>query len=405
MGSTHIGLSFQITLKILYLIYGNYLIEKESGVALKILAKARALVKAGAEVRVINFSDRTSQNISINEHCTIVPVGKGNAAFEQIAGYIQEHSIQFDKILFRYPFASQGLYDLIEKFPGKIVFEHNTFELEEMLLVQKQHFRKLPFSWRPSYLKYWFNTYVSKNTVEKEWGARILSRALGGICVTKELAHYESKRCAGYKTAIVSNGASESISFIKEAPRFERTIKAFMLVGDNAPWQGFERIIEGLQMAGDTSYNIEVLVIGVARAEAETLSLPAHCKLTFIEKTDHFFESCRLHEYHFAFSTLGLYKKGMSEAASLKLRDSMLRGFPVVLGYNDTDVTGDKQFSPYVFQVPNDPSPLNFKELISFYKGVRQTLDYPVRIRKLAIDTFSYDVKARQMINVLEKYT
>lgn len=391
-------------MRILYLIYGNYLVEKESGVTLKIIAKANALVKAGASVRVINFSDAVHESVSINELCTIIPVEKGLVAFDQIADYIQACTEQFNRILFRYPFASSGLYALVERFPGKIVFEHNTFELEEMLMVQKRHFRKLSFSWRPSYMKYGFDTYVLKNTAEKEWGARILSRARGGICVTKELAVYETKRCPDYKTSVVSNGASEAVSCLTEVPPFANTLKAFMLVGDNAPWQGFERIVEGLKASRDASFRIEVLVIGVKVMGGGMPSLPAHCKLTFVEKTDHFFETCHLQDYHIAFSTLALYKKGMHEAASLKLRDCMLRGFPVVLGYNDTDVTGDTRFSPYIMQVPNDPSPLDFSGIIRFYQNVRKTGNYPATIRQLARDTFSYDVKARQMKDILEQY-
>lgn len=369
---------------------------------MKIMAKAHALKQEGVNVEVCNFSTDTSEVIRVNELCRIMPLDKGRNAFDQISEFIGTQRARFDKILIRYPFADKGLLGLVEKFPDTVFFEHNTFELEEMLIVQKRHLDTLKFSLSPSYLKYWYNTTVAKNTVEKQLGAEVLKHAKGGICVTHELAKYEAGRCPGYKTFVVSNGASIDTEFVSEAPQFTNTLRAFMLVGDNAPWQGFERITEGLKRFSDKNFSVEVSIIGIDHMDTTHLHLPPNCKLSFLKKSTTFFETYALKDYHLAFSTLALYKKGMHEAASLKLRDNMLRGFPMVLGYNDTDVSGNADFKPYTLQVPNDSSPLDFARIIDFYKTVRQTAGYPHKIRSLAKNTFSYEVKARQLKAALE---
>ena len=54
-----------------------------------------------------------------------------------------------------------------------------------------------------------------------------------------------------------------------------------------------------------------------------------------------------------ALGTLALHRKGMSEAAPLKVREYLLRGIPVVIGYDDPDLADRPWF---VLQLPNTES-------------------------------------------------
>jgi glycosyltransferase involved in cell wall biosynthesis len=51
-----------------------------------------------------------------------------------------------------------------------------------------------------------------------------------------------------------------------------------------------------------------------------------------------------------ALGTLALHRKGMSEAAPLKVREYLLRGIPVIIGYTDPDLEDNPWF---VLQLPN----------------------------------------------------
>lgn len=385
-------------MKVLYLIAGDLLTKTDSGVYSKILTKARALNELGVETRVVGFTESEEKREDLY---TLVPT-KGKNIFKTIDLYLKSGGTETARIIFRYPYADPGLLELVKEHPKKIFFEHNTFEVEEALLAQKKHLRSLPFSLRPSYLSYWFRTFIAKKNNEKTFGRKILSHAAGGFCVTHELAAYEAKKSPGYKTFVVSNGANEQVDHLKEAPAFSDTLKAFLLVGDNAPWQGTERIIAGLQAYSDERTGIEVNIIGLAEPPFKIGKLPSNCRLEFTPASKDYYAENKLREYHVTFSTLALYKKGMGEAASLKLRDSMLRGFPAVLAYHDTDVSNNVAFASYTLQIPNDKSPVDFRRVVDFYKKVAQIENYPQKIRALSINTFSYRVKAAQIKAILE---
>ncbi len=386
-------------MNLLYLVAGDILTKKDSGVTLKILAKANALKDLGINTTVIGFSNSVEENI--NEFCSVKKINNINV-FTAIENYLKEQGNKFDKILFRYPFADKELLELVKQHKDKIFFEHNTFEIEEAALVQKRHLKTLPFSLSPSYLSYWYKTNILKTNAEKEMGGDILKYAKGGICVTKELAAYEKKKCPSYKTYVVSNGSESDVEILKSNPLFTNTLKTFMLVGDNAPWQGFERIIEGLKKFKDKTVSIELNIIGVEKPSVQISGLPANCTLKFTCKSKNYFSDNNLQDYHLTFSTLALYKKGMQEAASLKLRDCMLRGFPVALAYIDTDVSENPSFAPYTLQFPNNNSAIDFNKVLSFYKSVSAIENYPEKIRELALNTFSYKVKAMQLKQILE---
>jgi hypothetical protein len=389
-------------MKLLYLLYGNYLSQTPSGVDLKILSKIKALRELGVEVGLVVFSRHAIEKTNPNDYTTLFPVDKtDSSAYKTIAAYLKEKSNLYNKIIFRYPAACPDLLNLVKEFKDKIFFEHNTFETEEARLVQERHFKTLSFSLKPSYLQYWYKTYILRTNPEKELRSEILTYAHGGICVTKELAAYEVKNCPPYKTFVVSNGAEAAVEALTSVPEYKNTLKAFILVGDNAPWQGTERIIKGLQKFNDKSISLLVTVIGLEN-KLNVENLPANCKVNFSKNSQHFFKENNLADYHISFSTLALYRKGMQEAASLKLRDCMMRGFPVVLAYTDTDVTDNELFNPYTLHVPNDDTPLDFSRVKTFYESVRKIENYPQIIRELALKTFSYEVKAKQLKEILE---
>lgn len=387
-------------MNLLYIITTHLILDTESGVYKKIKSQTDELVLSDVQIKVVCFSSKIKVKQQLFEHCTVFPL-KNASSYAEIIDVINEHANCTTKILFRYPFASKQLLELVCTFPNQIYFEHNTFEETEVLLNQKKHFKSLPFSISPSYFKYWFNTYLLKNTDEKIFGKQILKYAKAGICVTNEIAQYEKARFKNYKTTVISNGANKLIDEVADTLQLTNTLKAFMLVGDDSPWQGVDRIVKGLECYNG-KYNIVINIIGIEDDNINSGKIPDNCKIVFSKRDKDYFNKYKLSEYHFSFSTLALYKKKMNEASSLKLRHSMLMGFPVVLGYNDTDVTNNVEFKPFIFQVENNDSTIDFNKIIDFYLSVSKIENYPTKIRQLAEQTFSYKVKAQQLINFLK---
>src|SRR5690606_37863723 len=114
-----------------------------------------------------------------------------------------KHNLHFDRIIFRYPNASEGLRNFSKAFYKKIVFEHNTKELEELRLqISAKNYVK--FSLRPSQFFYWYQEKRYPLYAEKCISKKIMKNAFAGACVTTEIASYEKARFAGYRTFVSS---------------------------------------------------------------------------------------------------------------------------------------------------------------------------------------------------------
>jgi hypothetical protein len=84
----------------------------------------------------------------------------------------------------------------------------------------------------------------------------------------------------------------------------------------------------------------------------------------------------------------------MKEASPLKVRECLMLGMPMILGFYDTDVSADDRFSPYIFQVSNSDEPINWSKVVSFYKGLSQNRNHKLEIAQLAGEVLSMQKKA-----------
>lgn len=387
-------------MNILYIVPTSLLLDERTGVSRKIYAVVNELEKLGAKVKILCFTNEVTKRENIKPNCTVYPVLENNW-YSVMNEAISEYETWVDKIFCRYVFASEDMYQLVKRFSGKFYFEHNAIEENEALILQEKHFKSLPFSFSPSYLKYWFKTMVLKETPERSLGIKILQHAKAGICVTYEIEAHKKKRCKSYKTTVISNGAGQPKDVLSKAPAFTDTLKCFMLLGEYASWHGVERICESLEKYTGTT-KIEVALIGIEDVNYDLKKLPSNCKLLLQKRSANYYLDYNLSEYHLSFSTLSLYMEGMKESSSLKLRDSMLIGFPVVIGYDDTDIVSTNMFNDYVMQVSNTPEPLNFEEMVRFYKRIHAIENYPEKIRKLATEKFTFKVKAKELFDFLK---
>lgn len=71
-----------------------------------------------------------------------------------------------------------------------------------------------------------------------------------------------------------------------------------------------------------------------------------------------------------ALSALGVYKDGINRENSLKTREYMAKGFPMVTGCK---VDGIDETYPFVCQFPNNSSPIDIKRILSFYDDLCET--------------------------------
>jgi hypothetical protein len=307
-----------------------------------------------------------------------------------------------DAVLFRYPFASPGLLQLVRKFGRQIIFEHNTIEKEEMLLTQRKHFKKLPFSLSPSYFSYFLRSFILKQTWESKFGSEILKSVIGGISVTHEIARYERSRAKGYNTICIANGAPKLRNALHPAPVFENRLKVVMVVGDRHVWHGIDRLIEGLKAYRNAGVFIELDFIGFTSEEVPVAAETHYYKISCLGRFNPAQLEAAMQQYHLAVGSLALHKINLSEASPLKVRQCLMAGVPMVLGYTDTDVSNSKTLSRYAWNVPADDSPLNWEEIVSFYQGLNAIGDLRMKVAAAADEELSMRVKSAQYVKFIQ---
>lgn len=145
-------------------------------------------------------------------------------------------------------------------------------------------------------------------------------------------------------------------------------------------FHGYDRLIEGLHQyytKGGTR-RIEIHFVGGRDAPGnELMRYKALCEqyqlheyITFYgEKTgrelDEIYDRCNL-----AVASLGMYRIGYKTANSLKIREYVAKGIPIISGCM-IDIFEGREFS-YVCEMPNDDSAINIEKIIYFFDQVYQ---------------------------------
>jgi hypothetical protein len=360
-------------------------------VAQKSFALAEAMIRAGRSVTLVAITElrRPDEIPAILD----VRTTTRKKYWEEAERFF--NSLKGDEVvLFRYPFASKPLLQLVQKFGSQIIFEHNTIEQAEMLLLQRAHFERQPFSLRPGYMRYALNTLIFKSTEESQLGSEILRHVKGGVCVSHEIMRYECSRLKQYRTAVIANGAHVAEVGSGVVPESDDELRLVMLVGSVAIWHGYERLLHSL-IGAKPSRRVRLLLVGMDRPS--DFSWPSEIQHTveWLGRKSKSEVAAILKTCHIAVGTLALYKKSMKEASPLKVRECLLMGLPMILGYHDTDITPDNRFLPYVFQVPNDNSKIDFQALADWFDLLSHDEDYRKRISALANQTLSMEAKAK----------
>lgn len=137
-------------------------------------------------------------------------------------------------------------------------------------------------------------------------------------------------------------------------------------------WHGYERLIEGLaeyyRSGGDRKIVLHFIGGGT--------EVPAYRKLVEhygLQNNAVFYGSRRWEEIPTIYdkctlgaSSLGIYKMGLDYICSLKTREYLAAGLPVI-GAGQMDVLEYEELRPYVYAFPNDPTPIPAERLIAFH--------------------------------------
>ena len=304
-------------MKIAYIIDWN--IHGDSGVMNKVVAKISIWESLGYEVHLCIVSRQTQEQY-ITKHLSHVTVfetpemkwlpGAGlkkyvgrTRAFHQLSVFVRKLSVEV--IYFRQSRWYLPLDKLFNRIPT--VMEVNSDDLSEKKLSGSK-----------------INQFISA------LGNKQLTRKIKGIvAVTGELATLYQQE--NLKRLVLSNG----ILVNENKAAYQKQLRPQLIFAGTPgqPWHGFEKVYDMAQKLPEFDFHIA----GPSRPDnINFTNINFHGYLN----TEKLVELYQIIDV--GIGTLSLYLKNMSEACPLKVREYLYYGLPVILGYKDVDVEGEK---------------------------------------------------------------
>ncbi|WP_174411147.1 glycosyltransferase [Desulfovibrio psychrotolerans] len=273
-----------------------------------------------------------------------------------------------DVVLFRYPVADKMLYDFMCSVRCKVVFEHNTIEVNE----------------------------VSGASLEGElvWGEKCLKRASGIVGVTHQILSHQIERSGGDTPGVViPNGCSPEGYSLCHGPGKRDEIHIFC-AARFSKWHGIDRVIRGLahyqsdprvvlHIAGDGEEISSLLHL--AEDVGVSANVVYHGKLAK-EELEALSAGCQL-----GIGSLAYHRLGLTEICALKHREYAIQGIPFVYAGSDPDFSAEL---PFVLRTPLDESPIDIATLAKFAEKVSIAAGIREQEREYALHVLSWDRKA-----------
>jgi len=360
------------------------------------------------------FTVEVNQPEQMNDQVQMLPVPKTIKKYfkswhqhriniQTVFNFIESNHQDYDVIFFRYPGANKALYDGMKKFGSKILFEHNSKELEEHKLI----FKDSKFGLNPSQFLTWYQNKKLVLGSEKKWGPKVLSLAKMGVAVTDDIANYEKERANGqYNCETSPNGIIvRSVKFRPFVPYDGKNLAVALISGAStaAPYLGVDRILEGLKKyTGDV--NITLYCVGKIFTKEKDLvkAMSAIKQIQVVGELDgngldKFFD-----KIHISLGSIGLHRIYMKEGSVMKVNDSLSRGVPVVVGYDDMELKSCPDYAPYILKIAADESPLDFNRIDEFVSALSKDPDHANKIRELAQENTDLSSKIRRLVGKIK---
>lgn len=285
--------------------------------------------------------------------------------------YNLSESLRPDLVYMRYPGACEPLLRYVSTFPN-VVFEHNSIEEKEC-------------------------TGTARD-LELALGPQIISAAAGVVGVTREIAEYERERSRpDMPIFVLPNSLEVSGKKIEKRPQLSPggTLRMFS-AGRFDQRHGLERVFNGLA-SNAAKERFELHLVGEG-PELENYK-KLHNDLN-LQKHVHFYgriseEKLRELEAHchIGVGSLGLYKTGLNETCSLKVREYASKGLPFFFSGVDSDFFPE---SPFAHMTPNDDSPIDLDGVYDFALRCLADQDAGAKLCKFADDHLTWKSRSEE---------
>ncbi|MDA7836628.1 hypothetical protein N9A49_04395 [Salibacteraceae bacterium] len=260
---------------------------------------------------------------------------------------------------------------------SKLIFELNSDLLAEYEMLNQ---RNSASAW-------------SQISLEKEakWKKKTLNHGYKFISVSAEIGEVYQKRYSldSAKFKVISNGIDYNKRVLAEFPTQFETIRCIFLAGGGDSYYKIERMIKSLEPYRGAR-KIELSIVGIDKTDVHesSYSINYYSKVPKSELNQFMMDT------HIGISTLGLYKKKLNKASTLKVREYLMAGIPVLLGYDDNDIPSN---CPFVMNVSNSEELVDLDLLVRYVDRVYQNKS----IRSEISDFFQSSISSKSKINEL----
>jgi len=204
------------------------------------------------------------------------------------------------------------------------------------------------------------------------------------------------------KTLKMGNGISISQNTPLRKAKWPDKELILIAVAQLAYWHGFDRVIRAMHILKQEESEISIRFViagdgnqlGKLKQLVGDLNLDTQVEFKGVlvnEGLDNAFEKA-----HVGISSLGLYRKSLSEASDLKTREYLSRGLMVIATGDDIDFPVESELR---LEIPNDDS---VTDLVNIFRdfGDRMLPDSQLA-RQYAIEYLSFDAKMAKIFNFL----
>lgn len=176
---------------------------------------------------------------------------------------------------------------------------------------------------------------------------RLVRRAVAGVFVTHELQQHRDYR-AIHRSLALGNGIAERPSL--PAPENERPVLG-MSVGMLGAWHGLDRFAA---LAGGMP-DVRCVVVTPAKLRPAVSSELGTAAVEVWETHGPEDYEAAMRRLDAAVGTLALDRRGLTEAAPLKVRDYLMLGIPTLITYDDTNLASVDD--PCLLRLPGHRAP------------------------------------------------
>lgn len=225
------------------------------------------------------------------------------------------------------------------------------------------------------------------------WLYHILSRPLldrnisGMIFVTNELSYKGYYGRLNLPKAVVANGII--LSNFPQLPISTESKPNLLFLGLPAFWHGIDKVVYLARQFPNWTFHM----IGVTREDIT--NPPSNMILYGQQKFEDYVKIAA--RCHAGIGTLALHRKGLNEGSPLKVREYLAMGLPVIIGYKDTDFSGNE---PFILSLPNTENNVrdNLKAIEEFvYQWMGK------RVERVQIKHLDYNEKEKMRLAFINK--